>query len=166
MTHEEPFRQIVAAHQDAIYRICCCYVRDDDERRDVYQETLIHIWENLDRFEGRAGLGTWIYRITVNTCLTFLRSERRRMRPLDSDGTAAAVADPASSTDARAMKDDVEELYAAIHRLPPLERTLIGLFLEDVGTAEMAQILGISEINVRVKMHRTRKRLKTMMEEH
>lgn len=68
MIKESQFREIVEANKDRIYRICCCYVRVEMERNDVYQEVLIHIWEGLDRFEEKSQMSTWIYRIAVNTC--------------------------------------------------------------------------------------------------
>jgi len=166
MDREAQFRTAVEANQDRIYRICCCYVHDPGEREDAYQEVLIQIWRNLGKFEGRSRLSTWIYRITVNTCLGFARMEKRRKRLLedearvDPDKTPAPPAGLAPEDDEKAAG----HLYACINRLPPLDRTLVSLFLEDVSTREMAEILGISEGNARVKLHRIKKTLKEMVE--
>ena len=70
---EAQFASAVEQHRDALYRVCCAYVRDEADRQDIYQEVIIHIWKSLDAFRGQSNLGTWLYRIAVNTCLGCLR---------------------------------------------------------------------------------------------
>jgi len=166
MDREAQFRSAVDENKDRIYRICCCYVRDPEERKDVYQEVLIHVWENLRKFEGRSRISTWIYRITVNTCLGFARLEKRRKRLFDDE--AQPDPDRTPGPPAGAAPEDggeaIGRLYACINRLPPLDRALVSLYLEDVSTREMAEVLGIGEVNARVKLHRIKKTLKEMVE--
>jgi RNA polymerase sigma factor (sigma-70 family) len=160
------FKAVIEANRDRIYRIACCYVRDENVRQDICQEITVHIWRSLSAFQGRSGLSTWVYRITVNTCLDNLRAAHRRSRlvqdglPEDSEIFAVATREPGPE-----LEDDVRHLHECIRRLPPLEKTLISLYLEDVGTREMAEILGISEGNVRVKLHRTKQRLRDLWEQ-
>jgi RNA polymerase sigma-70 factor (ECF subfamily) len=163
MAKDERFTAVVAEHRDRIYRMCCCYVRDEEARKDAYQQTLIHIWENLDSFQGRSQLSTWIYRITVNTCLGFLRAEHRRQSILSRETIETATAFEAAE-DPKDTEQDVQLLYECINELPPLDRAIISFYLEDLSTREMADVLGISESNVRVKIHRIKKNLKASME--
>jgi Sigma-70 region 2/Domain of unknown function (DUF4177) len=78
MDKETRFTSLLEANKDRIYRLCLCYVRDADASKDVYQEVLFHLWKSLDSFEGRSQVSTWVYRVTVNTCLGYLRAEKRR----------------------------------------------------------------------------------------
>ena len=166
MDKDGQFRTVMTANWDRIYRITCCYVRDENDRQDICQEAAVHIWRGLSTFRGRSGLNTWVFRIAVNTCLDHLRAAHRRSRlvqdGLPEDGEIPAVA-PLGPSPVHA--EDVRRLHECIRRLPPLERTLISLYLEDVGTREMAEVLVIPEANVRVKVHRTKQRLKDLWEQ-
>lgn len=163
MDKDAQFKTVIEANRDRIYRICCCYVRGETERQDVCQEVLVHIWRSLPEFQGRSELSTWVYRITVNTCLDHLRVAQRRDRLIDRRAAADACASAAVASEQDPTRtDDVRHLYACIRRLPLVEKTLIALYLDDVTTREMAAILGISEGNVRVKLHRTKQRLKSL----
>ncbi len=166
MGKEAQFTQVVESHRDRIYRICCCYVGDGEVRKDVFQQVLINIWCSLDSFESRAQIGTWVYRIAINTCLGYLRSEKRRKKVFDDQSAIdpETVRDPADDEERNRGEEEVQRLYDCVMRLEPVNRALISLYLEDVSTREMADILGISEGNVRVKLHRVKSSLKTLME--
>jgi RNA polymerase sigma factor (sigma-70 family) len=166
MDKENRFKEAIGSNKQRIYRLCCCYVSQEDERKDVYQEVLIYIWRSLDKFEGRSDISTWIYRITINTCLGYLRSEKRRKRVFDDASRFDRVDIPDQSLDGDALQTEtkVERLYDCIADLPAIDRTLVSLYLEDLSTGKMAEILGISEVNVRVKMHRIKKALKEKWE--
>jgi RNA polymerase sigma factor (sigma-70 family) len=163
MNKETSYKTAVEANKD---RICCCYVRDEDERRDVFQEVLIHMWEGLDRFEEKSQMSTWIYRIAVNTCLGHIRMQTRRRKVFDGTENVDQEAIPDESADEGAAETEqaVNRLYDCIDQLLPLEKTLVSLYLEDLSTERMADVVGISEGNVRVKLHRIKKKLKEMME--
>jgi RNA polymerase sigma-70 factor, ECF subfamily len=160
------YREIFKRNRDSIFRICCCYVSDREERNDVYQNILIHIWESLHTFEGRSEISTWIYRIAVNTCLGYLKSEKRRKKIIDVDGSMKQerIPDESATGEENALEENLMKLYECINLLQPLEKMLISLYLEDLSTKAMAEVVGISEVNVRVKLHRIKKSLKEMME--
>jgi RNA polymerase sigma factor (sigma-70 family) len=162
---ETQFAAGVEQHRDALYRVCCAYVRDEADRQDLYQETLIHIWKSLDAFRGQSNLGTWMYRVAVNTCLGWLRHEQRRYRILEQawkeQTAAAAVMEPELPT---AAAENMRQLYACIARLASVDRLVVSLYLEEMATAEIAAVLGISEGNVRVKLHRIKNQLRGMLE--
>ncbi len=161
------FRAALAEHQDRIYRICTAYVRDPADRDDVYQAILIHLWESLGTFDGRSSLGTWVCRVAVNTCLHHLRTEARRLRmevAAAREPIPPGLADAPQSADTSSQPDPVQRLYACIQALPPLDRLLVALHLQDASTAQIADVLGISAANVRIKLHRARKSLKAIWE--
>ncbi len=166
MEKETQFRAALEGNKDRIYRICCCYFQEEAERNDVYQEILMNIWKSLDNFRGRSQLSTWIYRITVNTCINNKRTENRRRQIFSSISTADQERFPSRNSDDPSDKIEqaIQDLYACINKLTPLDKTLISLYMEDLGTREMADVLGISEANVRVKLHRIKKVLKNMLE--
>ena len=159
------FVSAVERHRDALYRVCCAYVRDEADRQDIYQEVLIHIWKSLDTFRGQSNLGTWMYRIAVNTCLGWLRHEKRRChmmgKALEEQPPDAAGAGQAATTTA---DENLQQLYGCIARLAPVDRLLVSLYLEEMQSAEIGAVLGISDGNVRVKLHRIKNQLREMWE--
>jgi RNA polymerase sigma-70 factor (ECF subfamily) len=166
MSKETKFKTIVDANRDRMYRICCCYIHDAQERSDVYQKVLIHVWNSLDAFKGESQISTWLFRITINTCFSALRTDSRKKQLFlaISDQHREALADPVSAEESYQMQDDVRILYACINELDGMDKALISLYLEDMNTREMAEIVGISEGNVRVKLHRIKKSLKHLLE--
>jgi RNA polymerase sigma-70 factor (ECF subfamily) len=159
---ETRFGEIVEEHRHRIYRLCSCYIFDPHDRQDVCQEVLIRIWQNLPSFRGESSLGTWIFRIAVNTSLQHLRSERRRRSAVDESVAPEDLPVEGSNTSPGEKEEDLRRLHTCISRLPLLERTLVSLSLEEVPSREIAEILGLTEVNVRVRLHRARKRLQEL----
>jgi RNA polymerase sigma-70 factor (ECF subfamily) len=157
---ETHFTEIVAKHRHRIYRLCSCYIIDPHDRQDVYHEILIRLWRSLPSFRGDSSPSTWICRIAVNTSLQHLRSERRRRSAVDESVAPDDL--PAESATATPGEEDLRRLHACINRLPLLERTLVSLSLEEVPSREIGEILGLTEVNVRVRLHRARKRLQEL----
>ena len=162
---EAQFASALERHRDALYRVCCAYVRDESDRQDIYQEVLIRIWRSLDGFRGQSNLGTWMYRVAVNTCLGWLRHEKRRSRLLERAREEQPAAVPVMGTGSETNPDEaVRRLYAWVARLAPVDRLLVSLYLEEMPSAEIGAVLGISEGNVRVKLHRIKNQLREMLE--
>ena len=167
MDKESQFQTVLQGNSDRIYRICCCYVRDENVRQDVFQTVLLHLWESLETFQGGSQISTWIFRVAVNTCLGHLRTQRREQRLLaEVAGQAQRVGVPLSPspTETCGTRDEIERLYQCIHQLPPLDRVLASLCLEEATTDEIAEVLGISLANARVKVHRVKKALRGIWE--
>jgi RNA polymerase sigma factor (sigma-70 family) len=167
MDKESQFQTVLLANSDRIYRICCCHVRDETMRQDVFQTVLLHLWESWETFQGGSQISTWIFRIAVNTCLGYLRTGRRGQRLLAQvAGQARLTGVPLSPspTETCGTRDEIERLYECIHQLPPLDRVLVSLCLEEATTDEIAEVLGISPANARVKVHRVKKTLREIWE--
>jgi RNA polymerase sigma-70 factor, ECF subfamily len=157
---ESLFRSWVTEHGGAILKVARAYTLNADDCQDLVQEILLQVWRSLPQFQGRASASTWLYRVALNTALDWNRKERRRrarQRPiLEMDDLSAAGADGAGQA---AQRETVERLYAAIRRLPAAEAALVLLYLDDLSYRQMAEVLGISESNVGVKLNRAKKAL-------
>jgi RNA polymerase sigma-70 factor (ECF subfamily) len=146
------FEEIYAAYFQKIYRVCRGYVNDDDWAKDIAQDTFVIVWQQLATFRNESAVSTWIYRIAVNNCLRQLEKQKRL--PKDNFPGEIAEAAPEPTPD-----NKIAFLYQCINELKELDRIIISLELEDIRQAEIATIVGISEANVRVKIHRIKEKL-------
>ena len=152
---EKEFTRIVREHKDTIYMVCYMFSKDNAEVEDLYQEILINLWRSLPKFENRSSLKTWIWRISLNTCISIDRKKRRREKmPLEMDIDLYNDAD----RDTR----QIQLLHERINRLGPFDRAIILLWLENMSYEEIGSIVGISEKNVSVRLFRIKEQLKTM----
>ena len=166
MNREQLFREAIRENSQRIFRICCYFFSEIENRNDAYQETLIRLWENLHTFKGQSQLSTWIYRVTLNTCLSCIRSEKKRNGLIEPCGTSSHdVADSSGDENAWNEEQKMVFLQQFLMNLSAADRTLVSLYLEDVSTREMAEITGISESNVRVRIYRIKERIKNEWEE-
>lgn len=149
------FDELFRKNRDRIFRLCCMYTGDVDLRKDLMQDIFIRVWENMGSFRGEAAMSTWIYRIALNTCLTHVRSLKKdahlRRMPGNFD-----IEDKETGGE---NTPDMEAFIRAVNQLPVYERAIITLYLEDLSGKEIAEITGLSEANVRVKIHRIKERL-------
>ncbi|GAB2981110.1 sigma-70 family RNA polymerase sigma factor [Mucilaginibacter puniceus] len=151
---EAAFKKIFEANSKKIYHLCYGYTGDEDSANDLMQETFLKVWQNLDKFRNQAMISTWIYRIAVNTCLTYLRSEKRQAKdeltPELEETTGEIISE---------KNEQVSLLYKCISKLEESERIIITMVLDEVPYPEIAEISGISEGNLRVKVFRIKQRL-------
>ena len=154
---EKEFLTMIEAQKRIIYKVCYIYANDQDDLNDLYQETVLNLWKSFPRYRGDSTLNTWVYRIAMNTCITFLR--RSNARPQIVPMTANVVSMAAEDNEAAGQ---LRELYRLISQLGKLERALILLWLEERSYEEIANILGITKTNVAVKLNRTKEKLKKM----
>ncbi|GGG35809.1 DNA-directed RNA polymerase sigma-70 factor [Bizionia arctica] len=132
---------------------------DKDTANDLSQEIFISVWNNLDKFRGASSYKTWIYRITVNTCLQYVKKDKkvRTLSPLELEHQTAIIDTEKTS------HDDISELYKAIGQLKKIDRLIIMMVLENQDYDSISEVIGINPINVRVKIHRIKKRLETIL---
>ena len=156
------FVALVQDHQALIRRVCRLYCSDPDDRQDLFQEIVLQLWRAYPRYEARpeAKLSTWLYRIALNVAISNLRQRTRRPAPGELNDEALAVA---QAPDAGPDADDRATLYRAIARLSEVDKAFVLLYLEDRPYDEMADILGITQNNVRVKMHRVQEKLRSFL---
>jgi len=146
------FETIYKTYWQKVFRLCMGYVNDIDAAKDLAQETFIKVWEQLPKFRNEASIGTWIFRIASNTCLRQIQKANKMTKselPLEME-------DEISETN---IEGNVQFLYQCISELQEVERIIISLELEDINQKQIAQIVGLSEGNVRVKIHRIKEKL-------
>jgi RNA polymerase sigma factor (sigma-70 family) len=158
---EALFKEIFKANSKKIFHLCYGYTGDDDIANDLMQETFMKVWQNLEKFRNQALISTWIYRIAVNTCLSYLRVEKRQAKDELTDNIIESQVEEVSE-----KNEQVATLYKCISRLEENERIIITLVLDEVPYAEIAEISGISEGNLRVKIHRIKQKLTELYNKH
>jgi len=152
------FQEIYSSYWPKVFRLCMGYVNDRDWAKDIAQETFITIWQQLPKFRNESSIGTWIFRIASNHCLRQIERQRRNISvPMPEE----LLDQPSTDIEQR-----VEILYRCIAKLPEIDRLIIGLELEDVKQAEIAAIVGISEANVRVRIHRIKEKLSQKVKQY
>lgn len=162
------FEQVLVENKDRIYRICCAYERNAIDRDDLFQEIAINIWKNLDKFEGRSAISTWIYRIAVNTSLMHIKKESRRNSvKTDLDENSLNIAEPPNDDRDEKIETGkkIETLNECINELGTLDRLIISMVLEDLSYKEIAEVTGLTVSNIGVRINRIKKELLKLMEE-
>ncbi len=152
------FENIYIAYWNKVFRLCNGYMNDYDRAKDLCQEVFLKVWQHQGSFRGEAGVGTWIFRIATNTCLRQLEKDNRDKR--------MPLALPEPETDNREEEAHLQLLHRLITELPEMDRIIILLELEDMKQAQIAQVVGLSESNVRVRLHRIKERLTKKFKEH
>ncbi|MBR3912117.1 MAG: sigma-70 family RNA polymerase sigma factor [Alistipes sp.] len=151
-TKEQEFTDIILQHKSIIYKVCYIYA-PKGMIEDYYQEVLCNLWQNFDQFDGRSKRSTWIYRVALYTCISFIRRKRPASISLSFD---------LSSEEDSSLKEQLEGLHSVINRLGHLDRALILLWLEGYAYEEMAEITGLTQSNVAVKLMRAKNKIKEM----
>ena len=150
---EKEFTQMIIENRQIIFKVCYIYTTDEYTIEELSQETLLNLWRAYPRFRGESELSTWIYRVAMNTCISYMRQASSRPQ------TTALPFDLRSDVETDGDRNYyLQELYTMINRLGKLERALILLWLEDRSYAEISEILGISKTNVAVLLHRTKEK--------
>ena len=157
---ETEFVALLDEHQNIIHKICRLYTNNEVEHEDLFQEISIQLWRSYKRFEGKSKFSTWMYRVGLNTAITLYRKEKKRLntQPLNEQFTAIAQEEYNGLED-----EQLEWLYQKIKHFSEIDKALVLLYLEDKRYDEIAETLGISAGNARVKMNRIKERLKKML---
>ena len=145
------FEEIYKSYWQKVFRLCMGYVNDHNLAQDLTQETFIIVWRELPNFRAEANIGTWIFRIASNNCLRQIEKQNRFPKadlPINLPEEKHPNIEP-----------QIQFLYKCIAELPEIERIIISLELEDIKQAEIANIVGLSEANIRVKIHRIKEKL-------
>lgn len=147
------FDELYREFSPRIYKLCLSYSGDRLFADDLHQETWIAVWHSLPKFRNESKIGTWIYRIAINTCLVGLKKEKNKAN--DSENILAKLVHEETHDNSK----EINRLYESISKLKEHERIIITLVLEEKPYDEIAEITGITENNLRVKIHRIKKEL-------
>ena len=162
--HESLFQDWMEAHRGIVIKVARSFAATPADVADLQQELLLQLWISRSSYAGQAKPSTWIYRVCLNTALTWRRGTARRERRFAPAADIAQVpAEAASPADRAGERELLEQLYAAIHALPDFDRALVLLSLDGLAYREIAEITGLTENHVGVALTRARKRLAGLM---
>jgi RNA polymerase sigma-70 factor (ECF subfamily) len=162
MTEEQrSFVDRLHAAQGILHRICAVYTQDEESRNDLRQEMLLQLWRSYSAFRSQSSFSTWMYRVALNTALMYRRKQKRHRLTVSID----EVPPPNAIGHSAADDEDVQFLYRCIQELPKLDRAVILMQLEQKSYQEIADVTGLSEGSVSVRLVRIKQKLRTMLEE-
>ncbi|AZB22501.1 RNA polymerase sigma factor [Kaistella haifensis] len=157
---EKEFLEKIEKHKGVIFKISKMYMDDFDDQKDLFQEITFQVWKAFPTFEGRSEFSTWLYRIALNTAILFLKSEKRRSFIQNNEVSNFKInQDEYDDEDEQKLK----KMYEAINQLNAIDKALIFYYLENYSGKQIAEQMGISEVNARVKMNRAKEKLKQLI---
>ena len=154
---EHEFEEMVRKNRGTIYTVCYMFSKDQDEVADLFQEILINLWKSLPSFDGRGDIRSWIYRVSLNVCISLDHKKRRhKMVPLTMD------INPYEETETNRNSRQMDILRQRIAKLGQFDRAIILLWLENMSYEEIGAIMGLTVKNVSVRLYRIKEELKNM----
>lgn len=160
--NKSEFNTIFQEFQPPVLRLCMGYFGGNQSlAKDTCQEIFIKIWQNLDKFKGQSKVSTWIYRIAVNTCINVLRSAKykKEQKQLEINPSHQPLDEDMAENDKEEKENQLRSMYSCIAKLDPKDRSIILLVLDQKTYENIAEIIGITENNLRVKIHRIKDKL-------
>jgi RNA polymerase sigma-70 factor (ECF subfamily) len=158
------FMTWLSEHGSSVLKVARAYTLTSDECQDLAQEILLQAWRSLPSFEGKSSAATWFYRVALHTAMNWKRKDGpRRIRQQPLLNVQIVPVNGMCSAEQAQQRETVEQLYGAIHQLPKTDAALVLLYLDELSYREMADVLGISESNVGVKLNRAKKSLSELM---
>lgn len=152
---ESEFTHMISEHKKTVYTVCYMFSNNEDEVQDLFQESLINLWKGFGKFKGESNIKTWIWRVTLNSCISAERKKKGKNNvPLTMNVNFF------EDTDRESVQ--VRMLHDRINKLQPFDRAIVLLWLENISYDEIAAIVGISTKNVSTRLFRIREQLKNM----
>lgn len=148
------FVDILNNHRGLIYKVCHLYCDDPEDRKDLFQEIVLQVWKSLESFRQESTIGTWMYRIALNTAITHFRREKRLGGKVSLTGI-----DIPDLNDSSEKEDQLKELFKAIEDLDRIDKSIILLYLEEKNYEEISEITGLTRTNVGVRLNRIKIKL-------
>ncbi|ALM06681.1 MULTISPECIES: RNA polymerase sigma factor [unclassified Sediminicola] len=157
---EHQFVSELENNQNIVHKVCSLYTNDRDSHKDLFQEITIQLWKAYPKFRGESKFSTWMYRVALNTAITLYRKSKKSIKTQDYESVIFKIkADEYDETQEQQLK----LMYNAVKELGDIDKALVFLYLEDKNYTEIAETLGISEVNARVKMNRVKNKLRTIL---
>ncbi|WP_297087183.1 sigma-70 family RNA polymerase sigma factor [uncultured Draconibacterium sp.] len=157
---EKEFLHIIQKNQGIIHKVCNIYCDTEDDRNDLFQEIVAQLWKSYPNFRGDSKVSTWMYRVALNTAITTFKKSKRRPDQSSLTYENFQIEDEKYDTE---TEENIKVLHKAIQQLTGIEKSIVLLFLENKKYEEIAEITGITQNYVRVKMNRIKKKLKKLM---
>ncbi len=154
---QHPFLTLVEQHSAAIDRVCCSFCHNEEDHRDLRQDIVVNLWLGWRRYRPTAKPVTWVWRVALNTAISWYRHKRRQVETVPIEGV--------DLHDDREMSEERNHLYDLIKLLEPRDRKLLRLYLDGWKQAEIGQMLGMTESNVQTRLMRIKNKLKQLSDE-
>jgi RNA polymerase sigma-70 factor (ECF subfamily) len=156
---EQKFINLINEHQGLIHKVCIMYESNPELRNDLFQEIVLQLWRSFHTFRGEAKITTWMYRIALNTAISGYRKQTRHVKTEDLHEVHFNISERYTDDD----DDSTQKLQWAIRQLSEIERAMVMMALEEIPYEEIAETIGITQNNVRVRMNRIREKLRKLM---
>ena len=157
---EHQFVTELQNNQNIVHKVCTLYTNDRDAHNDLFQEITIQLWKAYPKFRSESKFSTWMYRVALNTAITLYRKSKRSIQTQDYESVIFKIkADEYDETEEQQLK----LMYNAVKQLGDIDKALVFLYLEDKNYTEIAETIGITEVNARVKMNRIKTKLRTIL---
>ena len=154
---QELFLTLLDEHRKILHKVASSYARDAEDRADLLQDMIGELWRAFPSWDRQRRYSTWMYRIALNTAISWLRQESRRHRRIV---TAEPMLLEIAAPEAEEPDERLAQLRSIITRLPATERALVLLYLDGLRHDAIAEVLGISESNVGTRINRIKQRLR------
>lgn len=151
------YTSTILPYAGIIIKICRAYTNSQEDFEDYYQEVCLQIWRSKDNFKNQSKWSTWIYKLSLNVCLTLLKKDKKNHIATDYI-PAISIEDNHTFQD-----DDLNQLYDAIRQLSEIDRAIILLYLEEKSYQDIADIIGTNANNIGVRIKRIKERLKKIL---
>lgn len=158
-TTEQEFLSIIEKHKGLLHKVSRMYMDEPEDREDLFQEIVLQLWKSYGSFRGESQVSTWMYRVAVNTALTFFKKEKKK----PDNARMHPEMDIKDDDDISHKETQLDYFYKAVQQLNQVEKALIFLFLEGQSHKEIGSNLGITEVNARVKLNRTKDKLQDII---
>ncbi|MDR3695851.1 sigma-70 family RNA polymerase sigma factor [Mucilaginibacter sp.] len=159
-TKQTRFLQLIEENKGILFKICKIYQDDPEDRDDLLQEMTLQLWLAFDSYRGESKFSTWMYRVALNTAIVFFKKQKRRP---DNEKIPIGFDKAQENTLAGEKEEQLTVFYKAVQQLNKVEKALVYLYMEDVPYDDIAANLGITPINVRVRINRLKTKLKEII---
>jgi len=166
---EQVFQNLLSENKDRLYRLCKGFIGHSGEVDDLFQEIMINVWNNIEKFRGEAKMSTWLYRIATNTALLYRKRSNKRSQVLQTGLANSASQQYASENQLQQkieQENQLNQLLKAINQLEKQDRIIITLVLEGFSYQEIAEVVGISVNYIGVKINRIKNKLSKKVKTH
>lgn len=150
---EEMFARLAREHKSTIYTVCYMFSNDEEEVNDLFQEALVNLWKGYGAFRHESKIGTWVYRVTLNSCISSERKKKRRVQAIPLTMDVNLYEDNDADT------KQIRQLHERIQKLGMVDRAIVLMWLENMSYDEIAAVIGITPKNVGVKLFRIKQQL-------
>lgn len=156
---EREFLMQLEAHKGILHKVGRMYMDSLEDRADLHQEIIIQLWKSYDNFKGQSAFSSWMYRVAVNTAISYFKKRKQHSHSVGLD----SIAEPANEPYDPNPDKQLDVFYRAVQQLSPVEKAIILYFMEGLPHREIGLQLGITEGNARVKLNRTKEKLQNII---